>query len=736
MTTTRLPSPSAISLLAFRPFLLALALSALQPFSPSALCGASAPPAPPPQIGAQIWIEPGQTRDQIDRWFALLEQHDMPVARLFIQWNFIERAPGQWDWTLYDWAFDAAAKHNVAIVATLSPNQGPAHVSPGYAGQLQRNALPTTQTELTAADAYIRRAVDRYRAHPALDTWMLMNEPSCGPFNGELGMSHYRPWLAALYKNDIAALNTAWAAAYRSFDEITYNPAWTSPKGFVAAQPFYDWQRFTAGFLTWHMRHIADTIRKTDTAHPLHVNPHAIFNSIDSYELPAWRKFLDSLGASIHPTWHFRMLRRDQFPEGVSATCAIIRGASAPKPFWVTELQGGMNTYSGGIPVNPAPADINQWVWTSVGAGAKRIIFWLLNHRAQGGEAGEWSMLDATGAPSERLTASAAIARTLKDRADIFSAAFPLHTRVTLLVSPESTRVLQHKNVSNKNAAADPMTHAYSWLAYYETLASLGITPEVKYIDDIDARGYGQPYSGGIFVLANAVALTREQVAILKWWVSAGNTLIIDGATGTFDENETATTHTDFYLRELTGGVVRDIRYAGDRFTFPLRGAPAPLSASTWETEIKNPPGASRATPLAEKSGRILALENTIGSGKVIWIPQTISLEAWRKSADPAATAPFAAWLAVETAAIVRDQPVAFAQRAPGCLMQTLRSGDDYVTVIVNQNQSHGATIALVAKNLTTLPAVIFGPPDALTAPTALRLAPKETIVLLWKKRT
>ncbi|HYN03387.1 MAG TPA: hypothetical protein VE359_13140, partial [Vicinamibacteria bacterium] len=47
------------------------------------LAGAAdaAPAAPRPLIGAQVWIEPGQTPDEIDGWFRTLAESGMPVAR-------------------------------------------------------------------------------------------------------------------------------------------------------------------------------------------------------------------------------------------------------------------------------------------------------------------------------------------------------------------------------------------------------------------------------------------------------------------------------------------------------------------------------------------------------------------------------------------------------------------------------------------------------------------------------
>ena len=132
----------------------------------------------PPQIGAQIWIEPGQTLEQIDDWFARLESSDMPVARLFVMWAYLEPGPVKWDFSLYDAAFRSAEKHHVAIVATVTPNGPPTHRAGD--GNQGVGVLATNDAH-TAAAEYIARIVARYRSNPALDTWLLVNEPGQAP---------------------------------------------------------------------------------------------------------------------------------------------------------------------------------------------------------------------------------------------------------------------------------------------------------------------------------------------------------------------------------------------------------------------------------------------------------------------------------------------------------------------------------------------------------------------------
>lgn len=61
-----------------------------------------------PQIGAQVFIEPGQTDKQIDGFFRILAQHGFETARIRMFGAHMLRPDGSWDFTLYDKAFDAA----------------------------------------------------------------------------------------------------------------------------------------------------------------------------------------------------------------------------------------------------------------------------------------------------------------------------------------------------------------------------------------------------------------------------------------------------------------------------------------------------------------------------------------------------------------------------------------------------------------------------------------------------
>ncbi|MBR5807583.1 MAG: hypothetical protein IKY24_03075, partial [Alistipes sp.] len=93
------------------------------------------------EVGAEVWIEPGQTPEEVDMWFSRLADNKMHSARVFLMWNYLETAPGVYDFTITDRAFEAAKKHGVEIEASLFCTHAPAFYGEQYAYRTQRHTL-------------------------------------------------------------------------------------------------------------------------------------------------------------------------------------------------------------------------------------------------------------------------------------------------------------------------------------------------------------------------------------------------------------------------------------------------------------------------------------------------------------------------------------------------------------------------------------------------------------------
>ncbi len=651
-----------------------------------------------PTIGAQVFIEPGQTENSIEHWFKTLADHDMPVCRIrmfqeHLQQDFLPTgtADSIYDFSLYDYAFDMAAKYNVKVFATLFPTTG-ANVG-GF-------KFPRDEQHLQNISDYIQEVVTHYKDHPAMDTWVLQNEPGTGAFpDNELAQIKYAEWL-----NELPL------------------PEYNNPFAKVSIHK----ELFLREHTRWYLNWIAEQIRQYDTNHKTHVNNHQLFELLPEYDFPQWMPFLTSLGASIHAGWHLRYFDRSQYAMAVMANCDIIRDAALPKPFWVTELQGGNNLFSAYQPLCPAKEEIDQWLWGSIGSGAQGIIFWSLNPRASGAEAGEWAMLDFQGEPTDRLTATAKVAETILKDPVFFSKATPLLSDIHLLYSPESM-IFQKKNElqtgSNEFAARQKGAHIKSLLAYYETLLEMGIAPHIQQMDAFDWNYIGD--SAKVVILANMVSIPSKYWNKLDTFVQNGNKLIITGLSGFYDENMHNVYQTNDPLKVMLGASLKEFKVVKNYFDLKLSDPSIiHLPAHLWQGTIQN----YNAAAIGQKEGEITAIRRQYGKGEVVWIPSLVGLGAWQNDNKP-----LAKWLDHELSIWIEKMPVRFKDHQPKIIMKTLHASDgDYCTIVINE-RSYSKRAELVIPSGKE-PKIIHGGKSNLTLRNhTVQLAPYETVVIKWK---
>lgn len=670
--------------------------------------------SPRVMLGAQIWIEPGQSPAEVDDWFRQLSVSGMPVARVFLVWSYMQTAPGTWNFALYDSVFRAAEKYHVRIVATLTPNGPPPFL--GGDGNQGVGLLPTQKSKQLAA-VYLRTVVERYRASPALDTWLLVNEPGQAPVATPNAERAFRVRLAEQYRTP-EEMNKAWGASFSSFDAVTA-PKLDSHGWNHNAE--LDWRTFWQGFQTSELKWLADRVRESDSKHPLHLNPAGLLQNLagESDDLPAWRNFLDSLGCSIHPAWHFGLLERDRYALGVSYVNDLVRGSSEPNPYWVTELQGGNNIYSSTRPMEPSADDIAQWVWTSLAGGADRVIFWLLNARKEGVEAGEWSLLDFQQQPSRRLTTSSAIAREVTAHQDFFDRAKPELSPVTIVLSLE-TMTLEEAYHHDDDPARGVDAHVLEALGFYEALSQTGPPPNIKYFQDFDWTAKTTPR---IAILPDARELTAEQIIELHQFVQRGNILLISGLTGFYGPHAKAWPLAGFPLGDVTGGVLKEVHLQDTTNSIKLTSPTATLPTRLWTSSI----GLHGATSMGESDGEVTATERiTANGGRVIWIPSPVGLGAWMSGSRP-----LARYLQASLRDVLKATSFSMPDPTPGCLLRTLRNDKQYVTVMTN-----GAATAKQCE--LTFPAglnssSLWGdPPKVRGRQAVFDLGPRATSVQLW----
>jgi beta-galactosidase len=431
---------------------------------------------------------------------------------------------------------------------------------------------------------------------------------------------------------------------------------------------------------------------------------------------------LNSMGGSMHPSWHFgELLKRDQYALGAAYECDLLRGAAEPKPFWITELQGGNNLYRPMYPMSPSDEDIAQFLWTIVGSGGKRVIYWKLDPSSA------WSLLDFQGRPSERVETTRKVANVLRYHSDFFAGATPFDSPITLLISLESMTVQLATHGWKIEAEKDHIgrskfAHLLSTLGYYKAFAEMGIPVNIKHVHDYDWEASGE--EPRLAILANATAIAPGQTEQMEAFVKNGNTLIVSGLTGIYDPYRHFLPTDHFPLQKLFGGRYKEIRLPEIYGNIALSDPDVTLPYHLWVGEIEP----FEAKALGTNDDHVIATHNVFGRGHVYWIPSLIGLPAFESD-----NAPLMQLLEAWAEPFIAASPFRFQTRCQDCVSRILVNGQQYVMTLTNGG-TEKKECALVPAMTDLKATLIWGEPGQYSPlRNTLALGPRETVVLLWK---
>ena len=600
-------------------------------------------------IGAEIFIEPGQTPQEIDHWFKTMSNNGMKITRIRMFETYMHfpgsEGEGVWDFSLFDQAFVAAEKYGVLIYANLFPSTEFSDVG-GF-------KFPKSKENFEAIANYIRHVVGHFSQFSSLYGWVPINEPGAGELPiDSFTTEKFNEWQTSLLKP-------------------TYNS-----NGFITLE--FAEQHFLLSHNTWFLQWLTQQIRIYDAKRPIHVNNHDIFRHVSEYDFPAWRKFLTSLGGSAHVSWHFNYFTRQQYAVAMSANAEILRSGAGPIPWFMTELQGGNNTYSGSAPMCPTKEEIVQWLWINIGAGSRGAIFWCLNPRRSGFEAGEWAMLNFQDEPSDRMLSAAAVAGTINSHHDLFDQAEVLDSGINVLYVRESMWVEKALQMSETELEGrEPGGVMKSAVAYFEALSEMGINPGFKEIREYDFSA--ADFKGQVLILAHQVSIPSDYWLKLDDFVAKGGMLIADGLTGYYDENAHFVMGSNFPLRRVFGGLVKEFKTVDKLFDVELEDPALMLKAHLWCGSLL----LDSAKPLACREGEVVAAEHHYGRGKVIWLPFLAGLGA-RIGGD---YTPLIAFLQPQLETVLADLPVRLKNPLKGIVIKLLKSAQGLILIAVNKTE-------------------------------------------------
>lgn len=600
----------------------------------------------PPVFGAQVFIEPGQSEAETELWFRRMKENGMKICRIRMFETYMRDAAGNWDFTLFDRAFRLAEKYDVKILATLFPQTGKDDIG-GY-------KFPDNEEVYLNLLQYIRAVVSHFKSYPALYGWVLINEPGMGgnlPF-GDFTKKKWKEWSKA-----------------HSVDR----------KGYTGYPLLIDLnnQRFLQDYNTWFLQLLAHEVKKYDTDTHIHENNHDIFKNCAEYDFPRWRTFLSSLGGSAHPSWHFGYFKRDKYTLAMSANSEILRSGAGNLPWLMTEIQGGNNTYSGYEPFCPTKEEIEQWLWIIIASGGKGGIFWSLNPRASGLEAGEWALLNFQNEPSDRIEAIRKVAGVVDANKGFLSGARVAESGISILYVRESlwaeSKMLIKSPVPYEGRM--PGGVMKSALSYFEVLTYMGGNPSLKEFGEFDFSK--TDYTGETIVLSHQIALPAAYCQQLEHFVSKGGKLIVDGLTAFFNENMINTMKTGFPFQNLFGGNISEFKAMGNLFELEYRGD-LTLPVHLWKGLIS----VNTGTVVAESDHKPIAVRNRFGKGEVLWIPSLVGLGARISDNNESLYRLMKDEVKIE-------YPFQLKGYHPGVIIKVLKSGNSFMTILINKTDQN-----------------------------------------------
>ncbi|MGH9615706.1 MAG: beta-galactosidase [Acidobacteriaceae bacterium] len=473
------------------------------------------------RIGAEFFLNRTDTKASVEKQFQLMHATGLTLVRIFIIWDDVERIPGVWDFSHYDWIYGAAAKNGIQIAATLCPED-----PPGWTGKTpfyhSRVNLDDPANRLAAA-VYLRKVVGRYRDNPAQGVWLLMNEPA--KYDTDPATFHaFGNWLQVKY-GTVTNLDRVWFHSLKQFSDATITQQqlenyWTDYNAVI------DWRNFNVDNLIEELNWVKEQVLAIDPNHPVHFNVTRPIGDAEGQDAWKEKKVQDIVGVSMHWTMKATTPEHD-YGELYAYRLDLVAGASVArprKPLWVTELQSGPAAFTGRFAFTETPGDLTRWMWDSYGAGSRAVIFWLWSPRNIGTEGGEWGLVGLDGNPSVRVPAVKAIAETL-ERNQWLNQAYAQPAKVAILYNREAQVLISLDGRSQHRQ--DEVQK--SLLGCYLALHRAHVPTDFVDLDQLKSDEL-QKYD--VLYIPYSYALDNQAIAALKKYVSDGGTLWADGLTG------------------------------------------------------------------------------------------------------------------------------------------------------------------------------------------------------------
>ncbi len=633
------------------------------------------------RVGAffNIKMEPNVTASFIEKGMHMLQKNKFNVIRTCINWQEINPKSEVWDFGLYDTMFDHAAKHDIGIVVIFRSTSAGSRWLRDERQDIEWGQIDDVRIREFASE-YIRRLVERYRNHPGLYGWILENETRSAPSYHPLVIARYRQWLEELYDSNIEQLNKVWfnttfieGKRFTSFEEIIVTEdTFRAKGGWIDHAAYRDWIDFniwrSTEWLTW----IGKEVKKYDPVHPTNVNPNS---SIDIWE---YASAVDYIGRSLHPGHSFPQFSMSDLPILFNFQMDELRSAGKKSgSFWLSELQGGSNIFSGAQPFTPRDYHITRWLWNARVAGCSTVLFSSLHPISLSWEGGEWGMTDMRGNLSERMVAAKNVLAAMKKHSHILAKARPIPARAAIWFSKNNYIIGEREYCRDNNRGG----HFDAIKGCYKALWNANVAVDLISTEEL-VSGIASNYDVIYAVEMNHVS--PEAAAAIGRFVEDGGSFLADGIFGWKDD------HGFFYrpcpafgLADVFGAQIEDVVGWEKPSELVFSDGTKSLSSYRYEVWLHQTSG---KTVAAFSSGHPGIIENHYGKGHTMLIGTSLC-RGLHKDYNPKA-ADFIAQFARQ---VIADSETVRLDILHGYLRTRSMNGPDgQVVVVTNYGEETG----------------------------------------------
>ncbi len=484
------------------------------------------------------------------------------VGELLASWDLFEQEPGRPDLSSLDSAFALATKHSMKVLLGTGASSPPVWLRSRHPdiliedragisyppGAMWGWACINHPAYLQEADRYLGQLLDRYGNHPSLLGWQIHNEAGY-PFIADEGklqpgwydynahtINAFRNWLRKQYET-IDALNNAWLwvpsnQRFASFDDVDAprrTPAeWAVPKSWL------DWRMFCCDNFNSLIKRQHEQIKKHSPQTVTMTNMYgAAYDRDGRLGINIWTlpKQCDVIGFDCYPGMQMKTAEQTgrPVPQIDSPTAWFLDFARSVakqngKELWLPEMESGpLGGWVKGPQYATTASDIRRWGLMGLARGARMILY--QGYREWPSLPLHWGALaDWHGKGTERLAASAQLAKLIANHGDQLGKAQPINAQVALLHCQRST--VFSASVGAQDYANEAMQNMY------ETLWKLGYT-----VDYIAPERLAALQDYRLLIVPFVPLLSQASAQAIAEYVDRGATVITMPRTAMVDDN-------------------------------------------------------------------------------------------------------------------------------------------------------------------------------------------------------